>query len=165
MTKNRKNTHSCLVSDLRGKAVNLSTLSMMLAMDFHGYPIPICMKGCWVESHSFYVSFEMSMYFNSFFLLILHQYNITWLIFVLKHHGSWCIILFYVFLESIASIMLRTFFNYRYIYKGYWFTVFIFYHVDTFGFRISVILPSQSELWSIPSFSIFFLKIGHQLLI
>lgn len=77
LTKNGKNTHSCLVSDLRGKAFNLSTLSMMLAMDFHGYPIPICMKGCWVESHSFYVSIEMSMYFNSFFLLILHQYNIT----------------------------------------------------------------------------------------
>ena len=77
---------------------------------------------------------------------------------MLKHHGSWCIILFYVFLESVASIMLRAFFNYRYIYKGYWFTVFIFYHVDTFGFSISVILPSQSELWSISSFSIFFSK-------
>ena len=41
---------------------------------------------------------------------------------MLKHHGSWCIILFYVFLESVTSIMLRIFFNYWYIYKGYWFT-------------------------------------------
>ena len=79
---------------------------------------------------------------------------------MLKHHGSWYIILFYVFLESVASIMLRAFFNYQYIYTRCWFTVFIFYHVDTFGFSISVILPSQSELWSIASFSIFFLKIG-----
>ena len=35
LIKNGKNTHSCLTSDLRGKAFNLSPLSMMLAMDFH----------------------------------------------------------------------------------------------------------------------------------
>ena len=35
LIKNGKNTHSCLAFDLRGKAFNLSPLSMMLAMDFH----------------------------------------------------------------------------------------------------------------------------------
>lgn len=133
LIKNGKNTPflSCFWS---WKAFNLSPLSMMLAMDFHGYPLSVWGRFFYSylyervlgwNSHSFYVSNEMNMYFNSFFLLIDHQYNITFVAFMLKHHGSWCIILFYVTLES-SLLALYWGFNYQYIYKGYWFTVFIF---------------------------------------